>query len=392
MAMTGKVRGLLWRANPKGSQTNPTTKQRGDWWVSYCCGLGHRHREKVGPKSLARDEHERVRTRVRRERYCPARERAGRVTVASLLDAVVADYEANGRRAVGEIRRHRDRLVAHFGPTRDAATLTAGDIDAYGERRRRPTAEGHPGAAVATVNRELACLRRGLRLAYRKGRLATIPAVILTAEHNTRTGFFEPAETASLLAASPAPWRTFWNFLHLTGWRTGEARGLTWAQVDFGAGVLRLEPGTTKNREGRTFPFAVLPALATLLRDQREATRVVERQMGQIIPWVFHVAGAQIGKHDIRRAWLQATTAAGLKGKLPHDFRRTAVRNLERAGVPRSVAMKLTGHKTESVYRRYAIVAEADLAEGVAKLANLTLQQAPATVVALRPTAEGASS
>jgi integrase len=72
-----------------------------------------------------------------------------------------------------------------------------------------------------------------------------------------------------------------------------------------------------------------------------------------------------------RRTWIRACRLAGLPDRLPHDFRRTAVRNLERAGVSRSVAMKLTGHKTESIYRRYAIVAEQDLRDGVAKLAAL---------------------
>jgi integrase len=74
---------------------------------------------------------------------------------------------------------------------------------------------------------------------------------------------------------------------------------------------------------------------------------------------------------SIRIEWHNAVRAAGIPWKIPHDFRRTAVRRLERAGVPRSVAMKLVGHKTESVYRRYAIVAEADLREGVAKLAKM---------------------
>ena len=74
---------------------------------------------------------------------------------------------------------------------------------------------------------------------------------------------------------------------------------------------------------------------------------------------------------DFRKAWTDACQAARVPEMIPHDFRRTAVRNLERAGVSRSAAMKLTGHKTESVYRRYAIVSEGDLTEGVRKLAAI---------------------
>ena len=98
---------------------------------------------------------------------------------------------------------------------------------------------------------------------------------------------------------------------------------------------------------------------------------------------MFHRGGRPIRSY--RRAWAGACARAStegprgvrvvvrphLVGRIVHDLRRTAVRNLERAGVPRSVATQLTGHKAESVYRRYAIVAEADLREGVAKLASL---------------------
>jgi len=159
------------------------------------------------------------------------------------------------------------------------------------------------------------------------------------------------------------------EFLYLTGWRVGEALPLQWHQVDFKAGIVRLEPGTTKNDEGRVFPFAVLPDLEALLQRQRERTEALQVGTGRIIPHVFHRDGEPI--LDFRGAWERACTDAGFAGRLVHDFRRTAVRNLERAGVSRSVAMKLTGHKTESVYRRYAIVSEADLAEGVGKLAAL---------------------
>jgi integrase len=115
------------------------------------------------------------------------------------------------------------------------------------------------------------------------------------------------------------------------------------------------------------FPFGAHPELAQLLRAQREETAALERATGQIVPCVFHRQGRPI--KDLDDAWRCACIDAGVPGRLFHDLRRTAVRNLERARVPRSVAMKLTGHLTESVYKRYAIVSEADLSEGVAKLA-----------------------
>ena len=203
----------------------------------------------------------------------------------------------------------------------------------------------------------------------RAGLLVSRPYIPSLEIRNTRTGFFEEPALRAVLDALPVAVRPVVECASLTGWRRSEVLGLTWPLVDFTAGVVRLEPGSTKNDEGRTFPFAVLPALADVLQRQREYTDTVQRDKGAIIPWVFHRDGLVI--KDFRRVWAEACTVAGVPGRLVHDLRRTAVRNLERAGVSRSTAMKLTGHKTEAVYRRYAIVSEADLSEGVAKLAVL---------------------
>lgn len=110
--------------------------------------------------------------------------------------------------------------------------------------------------------------------------------------------------------------------------------------------------------------------LREVLEAQRARIAAIEKAMDMIIPWVFvHDNGEQI--RDFRDAWRNACKDAGVAGRLVHDFRRTAVRNLERAGIPRSAAMKLTGQKTEAVYRRYAIVSEGDLREAGDKLAAL---------------------
>lgn len=124
-----------------------------------------------------------------------------------------------------------------------------------------------------------------------------------------------------------------------------------------------------KSEKGRTFPFDVLPGLRDVLEEQREYTDQAQKRTGKIIPWVFHRNGKPI--KDFYGAWRKACEAAGLVGKIPHDFRRTAVRNLERAGVSRAVAMQLVGHETEAIYNRYAIVSESDLRAGVEKLAAL---------------------
>jgi integrase len=163
--------------------------------------------------------------------------------------------------------------------------------------------------------------------------------------------------------------------MFITGWRSrSEVLPLTWAQVDFPGGFVRLEPGTTKNNEGRAFPL--IPEVRTLLERRQAITRRCEPAQGRIIAHVFHRYGTPI--RSLRRAWKTACKEAGRPGLLLHDLRRSAVRNLERAGISRSVAMKLTGHKTEAVYRRYAIVAESDLREAGIKLAA-TLGTTPAT-------------
>jgi integrase len=155
------------------------------------------------------------------------------------------------------------------------------------------------------------------------------------------------------------------------GWRKGEVLGLERRHVDLAAGTLRLDPGTTKNGEGRV--VYLTPEVTRLLTEQLARVDALQKTLERIIPCVFpHLDGPHRGTRlrGFRKAWETACTRAGVPGRLVHDLRRTAVRNMERNGVARSVATKMTGHKTESVYRRYAIVSDADLQEAARKLSG----------------------
>jgi integrase len=156
------------------------------------------------------------------------------------------------------------------------------------------------------------------------------------------------------------------HFERITGWRNAsEVYRLLWAWVDFKAATVRLPPGLAKNREGRVFPMTA--ELRQVLEAQRTYVDQIQRERGRIIPQVWCWPDGRPIK-TVRGSWNKAREKAGCPARIPHDFRRTAVRDLERAGVPRSVAMRMVGHKTEAVYRRYAIVAEADLHEAARRL------------------------
>ena len=209
---------------------------------------------------------------------------------------------------------------------------------------------------------------RGATLAIHANKLMVRPHIPMLAEHNVRTGFFDRTLFEAVRAGLPADLRPIATFAYLTGWRIpSEILSLQWRQLDLQVGTVRLDPGTTKNRDGRLFPYGThLPELRQLLEAQRRKTTPLETAKGIICPWVFHRNGRRV--RSFRGAWTNACAAAGCPQMIPHDFRHTAVRNLERAGVSRSVAMQLTGRKTEAVYRRYAIVSENDLGAGVEQL------------------------
>ncbi len=346
------------------------------WWVQYNY-RGTTHRE----SSHSRNRNDAVKLLRRRHSEMGRGRLVGpdseRLTFDDLAQMLIDDYKLNGRRSVTRAQSSITRLHEFFGFYK-ALDITSDRIAAYISDRQET------GMRPATIRNELAALKRMFSLAQQAGKLSHRPHIPSIEVRNTRTGFFEEPEFRAVHAELPVYLKPVMRFAYLTGWRArSEVLPLAWRQVDFTAGTVRLEPGTTKNAEGRTFPFGVYPDLEELLREQRERTAALEKATGQIITWVFHHDGKPI-KH-YRGAWKGACERAGLSGMWVHDFRRTAVRNLERAGVSRSVAMKLTGHKTEAVYRRYAIVVEADLREGVQKLATLHASDraAPNTVLPL---------
>jgi integrase len=301
--------------------------------------------------------------------------RALRVTFEDLEEGLKADYKLRGNRSLGRALAAFAHLSDEFAGW-EARQITAEALNRYATERLKR-------AKPATVKYELSILRRAM-----KGRVRPRPDFPSIAVHNTRVGFFEQGEFEAVVKVLPEPLNRIAVVGYWTGWRKSEILGLRWDRVDFAHGTLRLDPTSdqartsTKNDEGRVFPFkgleplreAPLDPLREALVTQRAFVDGVQRRHQAVIPWVWvREDGTRICKID--EAWKAACKRAELPGRHFHDLRRTAARNLVRRGVAEHVAMKLCGHKTAEVFRRYAIVNEEDLRQAVAKLFD-TPQQA----------------
>ena len=344
-------------------------KRRGTiWWIRYCRD-GRRYEESSGSdkKSVA------IALLKLREgdsaRGVPVTPKIGRLRFEEAAADVVTDYQVNGKRSLRVVeRRIRKHLTPFFGGRR-MSTITTSDVRTFVAERQAA------GASNGEINRELTTLKRAFSLAIQGGKLLAKPYIPLLQENNVRAGFFEADQVDALCAKLPAALRPVIRFAYITGWRiSSEVLSLEWRQVDFAAGEVRLDVGSTKNRAGRVFPFT--PELRAL-REAQHAEQLGLARAGKICPWVFFrlVAKGRRGPTHPKRirrfdkAWKAACRAAGCPGRIPHDLRRTAVRNLVRAGVPERVAMQMTGHKTRSVFERYNIVSEGDLRDAALKLA-----------------------
>ena len=282
------------------------------------------------------------------------------LTFDVMARAYLEDYVLQRYRTLTTARARVEHLREFLGGWAIDA-MTADAVRRYQLHRRKQ------GAEAATINRETSALSRMFQLAIRRGLIERMPLFPNRLEENPpREGFFEHEEYLKVRAHTPASYQDVLDFAYYSGWRRNEILKLTWDEIDLRGEVIRLPVRRSKTKTGRMLP------ISTPLRQVLER-RIRVRARGDRL--VFRRDGVPV------RVWRTALRDACRKAKVPHrllhDCRRTAARNLIRAGVPERIAMLLTGHKTRAVFDRYNIVNEQELLTAGQRLAAYLADEKP---------------
>jgi integrase len=336
---------------PKG--TGCIYQRGGVWWLKYSrYGKSYRESTHLTDKRKAEKKLKIRLAEITSGTFVGPQ--AERVRVEELADDLLREYRINGRKSIEDVEaRWNLHLKPFFGVMR-AIDVTSDMISRYVDFRQRQEAKN------ATINRELAALKRMFHLGLKAtpAKVLRIPAFPHLNENNVRKGFLEDGQYRKIVAYCSELWfRAIVECGRTYGWRISELKNMQVGQIDLAQKVIRLEPGTTKNGEGREVimtntVFALLKACAS---GKTAGDFVFTRPCGKRVK-------------DFRKTWEKACKAAGIPGLLFHDLRRTAARNLRRAGVPETVIMKIGGWRTRSVFERYAIVSRTDIADAMLKL------------------------
>jgi len=364
-----RIEGLGRIFKPRWKKKDGSYYESPKWWISfYHRGKEIRESSESEVEAEAKRLLKRKVTAIESGKVLP---REDKLTFDELAKDLENDYKVNGKRSLVDLSYRIGHLREFFGMDR-GIDITTDRGRAYQRKRLEEK------ASPATINRELAALRRMLSLAYNAGKLSRIPKLEMLAENNVRESFLEHGTFMTLLSNLPEAVRGLVEFEYLSGWRQGAAKKLEWRDIDIRSWVAYLRIGNSKNKEAWTLPLT--GRLREIIEQRMDCRRLD-------CPYVFHRNGKQI--KDFRGSWATACKNTGLipgrTGVIPHDLRRCAARNLARAGVREQVAMRITGHKTASMYRRYRIVDERDLKEATESLqAYLETQPKTAAIVPLK--------
>jgi integrase len=265
-----------------------------------------------------------------------------KTTCGQLLDDLVEHAKANAKSSTAKIYQLvvDSNLRPFFGHLK-SSTITTEKLKEY---RRKRIAEGR---TETTCNRELSLLR----IAFNLGRKCTPPKVLnlpyfpMVAETNVRQGFLSDEQYAKLRDEMPEYLKPLFVTAYFTGIRLGELLAIEWEQVDWEQEFITLRAEETKSGHTRAIP---------IFDGDMKRWLTWSKQNADGCSRVFHRDGVPI--KDFRTAWKAACVTVGVPDLKFHDLRRTAVRNMRRMGVSQVVRMRISGHRTDSMERRYNIV------------------------------------